>query len=63
MGYLPGTVPAAQVVPSGPAAPVGYAVMVSEGGGGGGGEGWMEGGREGGYQWTSCTCGICSDGE
>ena len=40
MGYLPGTVPAAQVVPSGPAAPVGYAVMVSEGGRGG-----MEGGR------------------
>ena len=78
MGYQPGTVPvAAQVVPSGPAAPVGYAVMVSEGGGGREGEmegwmdGWMdggkeggrEGGREGGPQWTSFTCGVCNHGE
>ena len=46
-------------VTSGPAAPVGYAVMVSEGER----EGGMEGKREGGSQWTSCTCGICSDGE
>ena len=56
MGYQPGTVPvAAQVVPSGPAAPVGYAVTVSEGRGREGGrdgrmDGWMDGGKEGGRE-------------